>query len=31
VPPKDFGVKLHLLYWDGKQSSMLGSVWRMVK
>lgn len=30
-PSKDFGVKLHLLYWDGKQWSMLGSVWRMVK
>lgn len=27
-PGKDQGVKYHLLYWDGKQWSMLGPVWR---
>ena len=30
-PTKDFGLKLHLLYWDGKQWAMLGQPWRIAK
>lgn len=31
APGKDAGMKYHLLYWDGKQWSMLGPVWRAIK
>lgn len=31
VPGKDAGMKYHLLYWDGKQWSMLGPAWRALK
>jgi len=31
APGKDSGMKYHLLYWDGKQWSMLGPVWRALK
>lgn len=31
VPGKDAGMKYHLLYWDGKQWSMLGPAWRVLK
>ena len=31
VPGKDAGMKYHLLYWDGKQWTMLGPVWRVLK
>ena len=31
VPGKDAGMKYHLIYWDGKQWSMLGPVWRVLK
>jgi hypothetical protein len=27
-PGKDAGIKYHLFYWDGRQWSMLGPVWR---
>ena len=30
-PGKDAGMKYHLLYWDGKQWSMLGPLWRALK
>ncbi len=30
-PGKSAGMKYHLLYWDGKQWSMLGPVWRVLK
>jgi len=30
-PGKDAGMKYHLLYWDGRQWSMLGPVWRVLK
>ncbi len=30
-PGKNAGMKYHLLYWDGKQWSMLGPVWRLLK
>ena len=30
-PGKDAGVKYHLFYWDGKQWTMLGPVWRVLK
>ena len=30
-PGKDAGIKYHLVYWDGKQWSMLGPVWRVLK
>jgi hypothetical protein len=30
-PGKSAGMKYHLLYWDGKQWSMLGPVWRVMK
>ena len=30
-PGKDAGMKYHLIYWDGKQWSMLGPVWRALK
>ena len=30
-PGKKAGMKYHLLYWDGKQWSMLGPVWRVFK
>lgn len=30
-PGKDAGVKYHLIYWDGKQWSMLGPAWRALK
>ena len=28
-PGKDAGMKYHLFYWDGRQWSMLGPVWRL--
>lgn len=31
APGKDAGMKYHLVYWDGKQWSMLGPVWRVLK
>jgi hypothetical protein len=27
-PGKDSGMKYHLFYWDGKQWTMLGPLWR---
>jgi hypothetical protein len=30
-PGKDAGMKYHLFYWDGKQWSMLGPVWRVLE
>ena len=30
-PGKNTGMKYHLLYWDGKQWSMLGPAWRVLK
>lgn len=30
-PGKDSGMKYHLLYWDGKQWSMLGPAWRVLR
>lgn len=30
-PGKTAGMKYHLLYWDGKQWSMLGALWRVLK
>jgi hypothetical protein len=30
-PGKDKGMKYHLFFWDGKQWSMLGPIWRVVK
>ncbi len=30
-PGQDAGMKYHLFYWDGKQWSMLGPVWRAIK
>ena len=30
-PGKDAGMKYHLIYWDGKQWSMLGPAWRALK
>ena len=30
-PGKDSGMKYHLMYWDGKQWSMLGPAWRVLK
>ena len=30
-PGKDAGMKYHLIYWDGKQWSMLGPLWRAMK
>jgi hypothetical protein len=30
-PGKDAGMKYHLFYWDGKQWSMLGPVWRALE
>jgi len=30
-PGKDAGIKYHLLYWDGKQWSMLGPMWRVLQ
>ena len=29
-PGKDAGMKYHLFYWDGRQWSMLGPIWRLV-
>jgi len=29
-PGKDAGMKYHLFYWDGKQWSMLGPIWRII-
>ena len=31
VPGKDSGMKYHLVYWDGKQWTMLGPAWRVLK
>ena len=31
VPGKDSGMKYHLIYWDGRQWTMLGPVWRVMK
>ncbi len=30
-PGKESGMKYHLLYWDGKQWSMLGPAWRVLR
>jgi hypothetical protein len=30
-PGKTLGIKYHLFYWDGKQWSMLGPMWRVLK
>jgi hypothetical protein len=30
-PGKDSGMNYHLFYWDGRQWSMLGPLWRLVK
>ena len=30
-PGKSAGMKYHLLYWDGKQWSMMGPAWRVLK
>ena len=30
-PGKNSGMKYHLIYWDGKQWSMLGPAWRVLK
>jgi len=30
-PGKDSGMKYHLMYWDGRQWSMLGPAWRVLK
>jgi hypothetical protein len=30
-PGKDLGIKYHLFYWDGKQWSMLGPMWRALQ
>lgn len=30
-PGKNLGMKYHLIYWDGKQWSMMGPVWRVMK
>jgi hypothetical protein len=30
-PGKEYGVKYHLFYWDGKQWTMLGPVWRALQ
>lgn len=30
-PGKDAGMKYHLIYWDGKQWSMVGPAWRALK
>jgi hypothetical protein len=30
-PGKEAGIKYHLVYWDGKQWSMLGPMWRVLK
>jgi hypothetical protein len=27
-PGKEYGMKYHLFFWDGKQWTMLGPVWR---
>ena len=27
----DSGMKYHLIYWDGRQWTMLGPVWRVMK
>ena len=31
APGKDSGMKYHLVYWDGKQWTMLGPAWRVLK
>src|SRR5687767_10246962 len=31
APGKDAGMKYHLVYWDGRQWSMLGPAWRVLK
>jgi hypothetical protein len=31
VPGKESGMKYHLVYWDGKQWTMLGPAWRVLK
>ncbi|MFO0967928.1 MAG: hypothetical protein U0793_20400 [Gemmataceae bacterium] len=31
APGKEAGIKYHLFYWDGKQWSMLGPMWRVIK
>jgi hypothetical protein len=30
-PGQDAGMKYHLFYWDGKQWSMLGPIWRAIR
>jgi hypothetical protein len=30
-PGKEYGVKYHLFFWDGKQWTMLGPVWRALQ
>lgn len=30
-PGKEYGVKYHLFYWDGKQWTMLGPIWRALQ
>jgi hypothetical protein len=30
-PGRDAGMKYHLVYWDGRQWSMLGPVWRVLR
>jgi hypothetical protein len=30
-PGKDYGVKYHLFYWDGRQWTMLGPLWRALQ
>lgn len=30
-PGKNLGMKYHLMYWDGKQWSMLGPLWRVMQ
>jgi hypothetical protein len=30
-PSKDLGVKYHLFYWDGRQWTMLGAIWRVLQ
>ena len=31
VPGKDAGMKYHLVFWDGRQWTMLGPLWRLLK
>jgi hypothetical protein len=30
-PGKEYGMKYHLLYWDGRQWTMLGPLWRALQ